>query len=67
MRSAAVFVAVLAAVLAVVALGGAAIVYGGVDDSPGLQLIGVVIVVAAIVVALRWRGGATRDTSSDPD
>lgn len=31
------------------ALGGALFVYGGADDSPGAQLLGLVVVVAAIV------------------
>ena len=40
--------AVLAAVL-----GVAAFVYGGADDSPGLQLLGAVIVVSAVVFGVR--------------
>lgn len=46
---------VLALVVAVVAaaLGGAAVVLGGADDSPGLQGIGVLLVVGALVVTLR--------------
>jgi len=35
-----------------VALGVGAVGYGGADDSPGLQLIGVVLVVGALV----WGG-----------
>ncbi|MGA9872398.1 MAG: hypothetical protein WBQ44_14820 [Rhodococcus sp. (in: high G+C Gram-positive bacteria)] len=46
--------AVLAAVL-VAAAGGAAFVYGGADDSPGLQLIGVILVVGANAVPASWR------------
>jgi hypothetical protein len=42
----------LVAILAV-ALGVAAITYGGADDSPGLQLIGVLIIVGAVVVGVR--------------
>jgi hypothetical protein len=42
----------LVAILAV-ALGVAAILYGGADDSPGLQLIGVLIIVGAVVVGVR--------------
>jgi hypothetical protein len=42
----------LVAILAV-ALGVAAIIYGGADDSPGLQLIGVLIIVGAVVVGVR--------------
>jgi hypothetical protein len=40
-----------------VALGVAAIVYGGMDDSPGLQLIGVLIVLGATALVGRrlWR------------
>jgi hypothetical protein len=41
-------VVVLAAVL-----GVAAILYGGADDSPGLQLIGAVLVIAAIGYGVR--------------
>lgn len=40
------------AVLAV-AVGVAGIVYGEADDSPGLQLIGVVLVVGALAFAVR--------------
>ena len=47
----AVFVVLAAA--AVVALGVAAVVYGEADDSPGLQLIGVLLVVGAIGVGFR--------------
>ncbi len=39
-------------VLAVV-IGVAAFVYGGADDSPGLQLLGAVIVVSAVVFGVR--------------
>ncbi|WP_159149780.1 hypothetical protein [Dietzia lutea] len=56
MRNAVVFLAVLVGVLALLALGGAAIVLGEADDSPGLQGIGVLVVIGATVVALRWRG-----------
>jgi hypothetical protein len=42
----------LIAILAL-ALGVAAITYGGADDSPGLQLIGVLIIVGAVVVSVR--------------
>jgi hypothetical protein len=42
----------LVAVL-VSALGAAAFVYGGADDSPGLQLIGAVLVVGAVVLGVR--------------
>jgi peptidoglycan/LPS O-acetylase OafA/YrhL len=36
-----------------VALGVAAVVYGESDDSPGLQLIGVLLAVAAVVLGVR--------------
>jgi hypothetical protein len=42
----------LIAVLAI-ALGVAGIVYGEADDSPGLQLIGVALVVAAVAMGIR--------------
>jgi len=40
------------AVLAI-AVGVAAVVAGGADDSPGLQLMGVVLVIGAIAVGVR--------------
>jgi len=40
------------AVLALVT-GVAAFLYGGADDSPGLQLIGAVLVIGAITLAVR--------------
>jgi hypothetical protein len=42
----------LVAVLAI-PLGVAGIVYGEADDSPGLQLIGVALVVAAVAMGIR--------------
>jgi drug/metabolite transporter (DMT)-like permease len=36
-----------------VLLGAAAVVLGGLDDSPGLQGIGVLLVVTGVVVAVR--------------
>jgi hypothetical protein len=45
--------AVFAAVLAIAAIGVAAIVYGGEDDAPGLVLIGVVLIVGAIAFGMR--------------
>jgi hypothetical protein len=42
----------LLAALAVL-LGGAAVVAGEADDSPGLQLIGVLVAAAAIVLVMR--------------
>ena len=46
-------VALVLAALLGVALGVAAVLYGGVDDSPGLQLIGVAIVLGTIVLTVR--------------
>ncbi len=40
-------------VAVLVALGVGAIGYGGADDSPGLQLLGAVLVLAAVVLATR--------------
>ena len=37
----------------VIALGIAAVVYGESDDSPGLQLIGAVLVVGAVALGVR--------------
>lgn len=42
------FLAILA-----LAIGVAGIVYGGADDSPGLQLLGVLLVIGAIVFGVR--------------
>jgi len=42
------FLAILAA-----AIGVAAIVFGGYDDSPGLQGLGVLVVVGAVVLGVR--------------
>jgi hypothetical protein len=39
--------------IGVFALGVAAVVAGGYDDSPGAQLIGVVLVLGAVVLAVR--------------
>ena len=39
--------------LLLVALGVAGVVAGGADDSPGLQLLGVLVVVGAVVLAVR--------------
>lgn len=38
-----------------VALGVAAVVAGGADDSPGLQLLGVLLAVGGVVLAVRSR------------
>ena len=40
-------------VILAVALGVAVIVYGGHDDSPGAQLIGVLLIVGAVVLGVR--------------
>jgi hypothetical protein len=40
-------------VMLVIAVGTAAIVYGEADDSPGGQLVGVLLVVGAIVLGVR--------------
>ncbi|MGA4726823.1 hypothetical protein ACWEOS_14150 [Micromonospora taraxaci] len=45
--------ALIVAVVLGVALGIAAVVLGGADDSPGLQLIGVVLVIGAVVFGIR--------------
>jgi hypothetical protein len=42
----------LVAILAI-AIGVAALVAGGADDSPGLQLIGLVIILGAVVLGVR--------------
>ena len=42
------FVAILAPVLGVVAVGAAAIVYGEADDAPGLVLLGLLLIVGAL-------------------
>jgi hypothetical protein len=54
------FAAILAAALAVTAIGVAAIVYGGEDDAPGLVLIGILLIVGAFAVGVRtaYRRGA---------
>jgi hypothetical protein len=41
------------AVVLAIALGVVGVVAGGADDSPGLQLIGVVIIIGAIVLSVR--------------
>ena len=56
MRRALHFALVLTAVLVAIALGATAVVLGEADDSPGLQGIGVLVVIGAAVAALRWRG-----------
>ncbi|MEV4483899.1 hypothetical protein [Micromonospora coxensis] len=46
------YVLALVALLGV-AIGAAGVVYGEADDSPGLQLLGVVLVVGAVVFGVR--------------
>ena len=41
------------AIVAAFALGVFGVVYGGFDDSPGGQLIGVVIIVGAVVLGVK--------------
>lgn len=45
----------LALVAVLVLLGVAAVLLGGADDSPGLQGLGVLLVLGAVVVAVRTR------------
>ena len=40
-------------VLLAVVIGVAAVLYGGADDSPGLQLLGALLVAAAVVFGVR--------------
>jgi hypothetical protein len=47
-------------VLLLVALGIAGIVAGGADDSPGLQLLGVLVIVGAAVLGVRTARRQTR-------
>ena len=47
------FAAVLAAALALIAVGLLAVLYGSGDDSPGLVLIGVLLIVGAFALAVR--------------
>lgn len=49
---------IVAAALAAVALGVAALVYGEMDDSPGLQAMGAAVIVGAVVGARGCRGGS---------
>ncbi len=55
------YVLPVVAILAI-ALGVAGIVHGEADDSPGLQLIGVLLVVGTVVLIVRRvrRGGTPR-------
>jgi hypothetical protein len=47
------FVAILVAALALSALGVLAVLYGSGDDSPGLVLIGVLLIVGAFAIGVR--------------
>ena len=55
------FYALLAAALAVVAIGVTAAMHGEADDAPGLALIGIVLIVGAFAFAVRtaYRAGST--------
>ena len=44
------------AVILAIALGVAAMVAGGIDDSPGVQLLGVLIIIGAVVLGVRMVG-----------
>jgi hypothetical protein len=44
---------VVALAILAIALGVASMLYGEADDSPGLQLIGVVLIVGAIALGVR--------------
>jgi hypothetical protein len=43
----------LVAVL-VIALGAVGVVVGGIDDSPGFQLLSLVVIVGAVALCVRW-------------
>ena len=51
---------VIAGTALLAVLGVATVVLGGADDSPGLQLIGVLLVVGAVVLAVRSVRNARR-------
>ncbi len=55
------FAAMLAASLAVVAVGVTAAMHGEADDAPGLALIGIALIVGAFAFAVRtaYRAGRT--------
>lgn len=53
MRSSVRFLVLLVGFLSVIALGIAALILGEADDSPGLQGIGVVLIVVSVALALR--------------
>ena len=65
------FAAVLAATLALAAVGVLAILYGSGDDSPGLVLIGILLIVGALAIGVRTghrrgQGVASRRDASRP-
>lgn len=47
------FLVIFAPALAVVAVGVTAAMHGEADDAPGLALLGIVLIVAALAVAVR--------------
>jgi peptidoglycan/LPS O-acetylase OafA/YrhL len=49
-----------------VAVGVAAVVAGGADDSPGLQMLGLVVAVGAVVYGVRTRRARKQDPSPPP-
>ena len=54
------------AALAAFALGVFGVVYGGFDDSPGAQLIGLVIIVGAIVLGVKTMRTVQRERKRPP-
>lgn len=70
MRPAVRFLTLLLVFLAVIALGVAALVLGEADDSPGLQAVGVTLIVASVALALRTPahpGGSIRTRPGTPN
>ena len=47
------YLVVILVIALVIALGVAGIMYGGIDDSPGGQLLGVLLIVGAVAVGVR--------------
>jgi multisubunit Na+/H+ antiporter MnhB subunit len=58
--------AILAAALAVIAIGVTAAMHGEADDAPGLALIGIVLIVGAFVLSVRtaYRVGLSQGRNS---
>ncbi|HEY0001650.1 MAG TPA: hypothetical protein VGB74_14425 [Actinoplanes sp.] len=52
----------LAAAVAMAVVGVLAVLYGGYDDSPGLQLIGVLLVIGALTIGYRTTRRRARST-----